>query len=179
MGQTPSIQSPPNTTQRIKPTPGTAGKRAIRKNTVSVYSESNNQIFSLKVTFDMPISHLKAMLPGDKIQLKLDGKLLPNAGTLQDLGISEQSLLRIVSDEKNSDKTASTVDSIGDSICIPKIIGPKRELQAKPIKPHCESILSLCSSVDDFQVGINLPRLAVPDVTLKRSYAYKGKKTLY
>ncbi|CAG9311232.1 unnamed protein product [Blepharisma stoltei] len=179
MGQTSSTQTPPNVTQRIKPTPGTAGTRIVRKNTVSVYSESNNQIFTLKVTFDMTISHLKQMLPGEKIQLMLDDKLLPNSGILQDLGISEQSLLRIVSHEKISDRTTSTVDSISDSVFVPKIIGPKREVQAKPTKPNCESILSSCSSIDGIQVGINLPSLAVPDVTLKRSYEYKSKKTLY
>lgn len=178
MGQTPSIQTTTNSSQRIKPTPGSSGKRVVRKNMISVYSESNNQIYSLKVTHNMTIAQLKAMLPGEKIQIKLDEKLLPNSGTLQELGISELCLLRIVSDEKNSDKTTSTVDSLGDSICIPKIIGPKREVQAKPTKPNCESVLS-CSSVDDFQIGLNLPSLAVPDAILKRSYKYKAKKTLY
>jgi len=171
MGQYPSIPSAP--TQRIKPTPGASGSAIYRRNTLFLYSDSSHKILKLRVSGDMKISEVKQLL-GNNFSLMLKGELLPEDKTLAELGVSERTLVKVVAEEFQSDKSSSTFDSSADSLEIPRTIGPKKEEQPKPAKPSYES--TLIESLEEAS-GIDLESLAAPDLELEKKS--KPKSSLY
>ena len=173
MGQTTSMPTTQTLTQRIRPTPGTSGRRT-RKGTISIYCENSHSIYTINSTPGMTIGEVKSMLPNKNCELRISELPLPSSSTLESLGIDNKSLLRMILDDKLTHKSTSTADSFPDSE-IPKIIGPKKQQEEKPQKPNHESI---CSLNDDFPLSLSLKYFAVPDLKLEKSHV-KHKKPLY
>ena len=174
MGQNASNQSSQPSTQRIRPTPGTSGRRN-RKGMISVYCENTHSIFNFSTHPGMTIGEVKTQLPYRNCELKISESYLPNSATLGSLGIDNKTLLRMVVDEKHSQKSNSTVDSLHEQDQL-KVIGPKQKLQDKPLKPNHESISSL---MEDITLPLNLKIYSVPDIKLEKSHAISCKKPLH
>ena len=175
MGQNVSKEGIQPSTQRIRPTPGTSGRRN-RRGMVSIYCENTHSIFSFSVRPGMTIGEVKAMLPYRNCKLKISESYLPNSATLDSLDIDNKTLLRMVVDEKHSQKSNSTLDSLHEQDQL-RIIGPKKQLQEKPQKPEHESISSLRE--EDTTLPLNLKIYSVPDLKLEKSYNISFKKPLH
>ena len=123
----------------------------------------------------MTIGQIKKLLPNKNCELRISEQLLSNSSTIGSLDIDSKSLLRMIIDDKLSQKSSSTADSFPEQET-PKIIGPKKQLQEKPQKPNHESIISLS---DEFSMPINLKVYAVPDIVLGKEHPKSSNKTLY
>jgi hypothetical protein len=167
MGQYTSVPTTQSKTQRIRPIPGTSGRRA-KKGTISIYCENSHSIYTLNITPGMTISDIKKMLPNQNCELKVLESPLPSSSTVESLGIDNKTLLRMIVEDKSS----STNDSFHEQD-IPKI-GPKKQLQEKPIKPNYESVSSLID-----EIPVNLKAYAVPDLKLEKNLVKPHKKPLY
>ena len=174
MGQNPSVQLPQSSIQRIRPTPGSSGRRN-RKGTISVYCENSHSIYTILSKPGMTIADLKSLLPNKNCDLKILESPLQNSAILESLGIDNKILLRMVNEDKNTHKSNSTADSLPE-VEAPKIIGPKRKIQEKPQTPNHESTYSLS---DESSVPLNLKFYAVPDLKLEKSYHFSYKKPLH
>ena len=175
MGQNNSMELPQSSSQRIRPTPGSQGRRN-RKGTISVYCENSHSIYTFMSKPGMTIGDLKNLLPNKNCDLKILDSPLDNSVTIESIGIDNKMLLRMVIEDKHIHKSnSSTADSLPEPET-PKIIGPKKNFQEKPQKPNHESI---CSLSDEAPLPLNLKFYAVPDLTLKKSYAISYKKPLY
>ena len=168
------MSAPQSSSQRIRPTPGSSGIRA-RKGTLSVYCENSHSIYTIKYTPDMTIGQIKKLLPNKNCELRISEQLLRNSSTIESLDIDSRSLLRMVFDDKLSQKSTSTADSFPEQET-PKIIGPKKQQQEKLQKPNHESIISLS---DEFSLPINLKVYAVPDLVLGKEHPKSFSKALY
>ena len=173
MGQSTSLQQLPVTTQRIRPTPGTTGRRN-RKGSISVYCEHSHSIYTVDIKPEMTVFELKRMLPSRNCELKIVDELLPNTASLESLGIDNKTLLRMVASDKSIQKSNSTSDSFPEQET-PKRIGPKKAVLDKPQKPNHESVLSIAEDT----VELNLRAYAVPDLKLEKSYALAYQKPLH
>jgi hypothetical protein len=171
MGQKSSSQPLPPVTQRIRPTPGTTGRRN-RKGSLSVYCEDSHSIYTIPTKPSMRIFELKKLLPNRNCELKIANEILLNSATIESLGIDDNTLVRMLVLDKGSQKSISTVDSEQDSY---KKIGPKKSSDERPEKPNYESV----SSIGDDAFGVDLMAYAVPDLQLEKSYAVNIKNPLY
>ena len=70
MGQNNSMELPQSSSQRIRPTPGSQGRRN-RKGTISVYCENSHSIYTFMSKPGMTIGDLKNLLPNKNCDLKI------------------------------------------------------------------------------------------------------------
>lgn len=172
MGQAGSMQST-QTTQRIRPTPGTSGRRN-RRGILSIYCENSHAIYNLNYRPDMTIKDIKNLLPFKDCQLKTAEMELENTATIGSLGIDNKSLVKLVLGEKKSPVSTSTADSLVEET--QKIIGPKKKTLEKLEKPYQESLSILA---DDVGEVLDLKMYAVPDLKLEKRYKISRKKPLH
>ncbi|OMJ81429.1 hypothetical protein SteCoe_18105 [Stentor coeruleus] len=173
MGQNESNQPVHSQSQRIRPTPGTSGRR-IRKGAISIYCENSHSIYTFNTTPGMTIGEVKSLLPTKNCELRISEHPLTNSTSLESLALDSKTLLRMVVEGKISQKSSSTADSL-QAQDLPRIIGPKKQFQEKPEKPNHESI---SSNIEDFPLPINLKIFAVPDLKIEKTKK-KSKKSLY
>ncbi|OMJ65828.1 hypothetical protein SteCoe_37564 [Stentor coeruleus] len=190
MGLNSSTEEIPSLIQRIRPTPGSSGRK-VRKGTVSIYCENTHNIYTINCTPGMTINEIKSLLPTKNCELFVSEYQIPNSISIESLSINQKTLIRMVVKDKISQKTSSTTDSLHEQETC-KIIGPKRQIQDKPQKPNPESISSLepsysnvsfrnainSSSPDDTPFSIDLKLFAVPDLKLENS-SKRMRKSLY
>lgn len=193
MGLNSSTEELPSLTQRIRPTPGTSGRKA-RKGTLSIYCENTHNIYTINCTPGMTIGEVKSLLPTKDCELCVSEHQIPNSISIESLSIDPKTLIRMVVKDKFSQKSSSTTDSLHEQEAC-KIIGPKRQMQEKPQKPNPESISSFepsysknfnvsfrnalnSSSADDAPFSIDLKVFAVPDLKLENP-SKKMRKSLY
>jgi hypothetical protein len=122
----------------------------------------------------MTVFELKQFLPNKRCDLIVNEETLPNSETLESLRVDNTTLVRMVSHDRNTAKSASTADSFFEQEP-PRIFGPRKKALSKPERPNHESI----SSVNDESFGINLKAYAVPDMQLEKSCAVNCKKPLH
>ena len=168
MGQT-HIGQDQMQTQRIRPTPGSSGRKN-KKGMISVYCEDSCKIFTVNVNPAMKVSDFKRSLPDKNCQLWHDGKELNNDDLIESLIFDSNTVFRMVN-RKMTSKSLSTMDSSHGDEGI-KIFGPKKKDLEQPIQPNHESLIS-CG--DDFSYGFNLKDFAVPDIVLN---VVKKEKTV-
>jgi hypothetical protein len=168
MGQTHTFSGEVPQNQRIRPTPGTSGRKN-RKGTVSVYCEDSCKIFTVNVDSGMTVLQLKKSLPEKGCEIWQDGKELPDEMVLESGVVGGNSVFRMVNRKKAS-KSLSTVDS-SNELDGGRIIGPKKQELEQPAQPNHESLLS---NSDDIGFVFNLKDFAVPDIKLNVS---KKEKT--
>jgi hypothetical protein len=170
MGTTTSLENNQITTQRIRPVPGMSGYKN-RRGTLSIYSDSTHTIYTVQTKENMTIWDIKKQLPLKNIELKVDNKTLKNSQSLSELGIDSTTPIKIVSLEKHHVKSNSTSDTFPDSEGL-KIIGPKKQVIEKPLKPSNDSTLS----IGEEKFNLNLKSFAVPDIKLVRNYSKTLRK---
>ena len=153
--------------QRIRPTPGSSGLRLRNKNTISIYSEITHSIYPVKVNFGMRIDELKRYIKsGDSVQLKLNNQIIKGNPTLNELGLSEISLLKAVPIEKS----LSTFDLSKECLDNIKSIGPKPIEAYKPTQP-LKNNTSTATDLSIYAVTFDLVTLIFDfDLALKSFY---------
>jgi hypothetical protein len=152
MGQQTSVRA--KTPIRIKPVPGHYGVRIVRRNCVCVYSKQ--QLYSFLVSLpNCTVAHLAAELPPFH-KLYLNDQELPLTSSLQDLGISEASLIKLVAD----DDSASTAGE--SSQC--------SEVEAVTVRRLNSE------TADSNWCSLDLSAYAVPDLRLEASYQFSKRK---
>ena len=171
MGTNTSLENNQITIQRIRPVPGISGYKN-RRGTISIYSDATHSIYTVHTKENMTIWDIKKQLPLKNIELKAEGRILKNSQTLSELGIDNTTPIKIVEIEKHHMKSNSTSDSFPDFEGL-KIIGPKKQLIEKPLKPINDSTISF----GEEKFSLNLKTFAVPDIKLERNYSKTLRKT--
>lgn len=131
MGQQPSIQT--EQPSRIRPVPGQYGVKIVRKNTICVYTKQ--KMYSLKVSPTTTIIQLVAMLPPSQgFKLYFEEKVLPLDATLQELGIAEASLLKLVEEDSGDSSSTATESSVStvdaEPVTVRRLTSEKQEAEA-------------------------------------------------
>jgi hypothetical protein len=133
--------------------PGQYGLRIVRKSTICVYSKQ--QLHSLKVSPSTTVAQVADQIPTSSHSFKLyfEDKELPMTATLQDLGIGEAALLKLVEEESVDSASTGTETSWS----MDSTIASSRKLN---------SVEGSCWDVD-------LSVYSVPDLRLERCYKFK------
>ena len=145
--------------QRITPAPGSIGLRPKKRNAVSVYSDITHCIQTFTVDFDMTLRQLKSLVPGHThMEFRLDGQRLNDQASLRELGITENTLLRIVPSQAVNAPNYSDADSNS-------VQGPKPMAYYKPEQPGPVTSLN-ATLTEDPTWTLKLPIVSVPDIQL-------------
>lgn len=170
MGTNSSLESVQIATQRIRPGPGVSGYKN-RKGSISIYSDQTHSIFTVQIKPNMTILDIKKQIPLKNFELKVGSSFLSNSQTLEELGVDNLTVIKIVEIDKHHIKSNSTSDSLPDPEGF-RIIGPKKQIVERPEKPSNDSTISVIE--DNFY--LNLSSFAVPDAKLERNFSRTLRK---